>query len=253
MINSIQKESGSALITSLIILTLLTIIGISATNTSMLETMIAATEKSHSEALYAAEAGVEHLRRNLKNIFIENNTDRLAAGDDPNWSFALRGSISGTTAATDISYEQGSIWITDGNLGKKYLYTVTIWDNQDGPYQHSDTTHPIMQCRAASMVCLTSSKPFEKEKACTDLALAEQQICLEAREYQAINDEDGIIYVRSEASGPSGGTSAVEITLAGGASAGEPLSGYNAQEGGGAGKNYNANDVNAIGNFTEQI
>lgn len=203
----LSSNKGSALITALIILTLLTIIGISATNTSMLETMIAATEKTHSEALYAAEGGVEHLRRNLKSIFVERNTSKMAAGQAPDWDFALNGSETGVSAATDIDYEGAAVWITDGDLGSRYNYTVRVWDNDDGG--------------------------------------------VAGNEHQ--DDEDGFIYVRAEATVPDGGISAVEVGIQGGASAGEPLSGYNAQEGGGAGKNYNANDVNAIGNFTEQI
>lgn len=204
---SMRNEKGSALITSIIILTLLTIIGISATNTSMLETMIAATEKTHAEALYAAEGGVEHLRRNFKSIFIDRNVSNMAAGQAPDWDFALNGNEAGVSAATSTDYDGAAVWITDGDLGSRYTYTVRIWDNNDGG---------------------TSGNEHQ-------------------------DDTDGVIFMRAEANVPNGGLAAVEISLQGGASAGEPLSGYNAQEGGGAGKNYNANDVNAIGNFSEQI
>ncbi len=64
---TLHNEKGAALITALVVLALLTVIGMAATNTSMLETMISATEKTHTEAFYAAEAGVDHLRRNFKN------------------------------------------------------------------------------------------------------------------------------------------------------------------------------------------
>lgn len=204
---NIQNQRGSALITALIVLTLLTILGLAATNTSMLETMIASTEKTHAEAFYAAEGGIEHLRRNFKSIFVDKNTAKLAAGQEPDWDFALDGSQSGVSAATAANYAGGAVWITGGDLGSRYLYTVRVWDNDDGGTagnEHRD-------------------------------------------------DTDGIIFMRAEAQVPDGGFAAIEITLSGGASAGEPLSGYNAQEGGGVGKNYNANDVNAMGDFSSQI
>lgn len=204
---SIVNEKGSALITALVILTLLTILGLAATNTSMLETMIAGTEKTHSEAFYAAEAGIEHLRRNFKNIFVEKNAARMAAGQPPRWTFALDGSQPGVSAASATSYAGGAEWITDGDMGSRYTYNVRVWDNEDG-----GTT---------------------------------------GNEHQ--NDTDGIIFMRSEAKGPNNAFAAIEISLSGGASDGEVLGGYSAQEGGGSGKNYNANDINAMGDFSSQI
>lgn len=207
MRNKVQNEQGSALITALIVLTLLTILGLAATNTSMLETMIAGTEKTHAEAFYAAEGGIEHLRRNLKSLFVDKNAANMAAGQDPDWDFALNGSQGGVNAATAANYDGAAVWITNGDLGSRYLYTVRLWDNDDG------------------------GTPGNEHR----------------------DDTDGIVFMRAEAQVPGGGFAAIEITLQGGASAGEALSGYNAQEGGGVGKNYNANDVNAMGDFSNQI
>jgi Tfp pilus assembly protein PilX len=196
------NERGAALITALIILTLLTLIGIAATNTSMLETMISGTERSHVEAFYAAEAGVEHLRRNFKSLFVEKNAARIAAGVDPDWDFVLNGSQSGVNAATDTNYDGGARWITNGNLGSAYLYNVTVWNNDDGG--------------------------------------------------SATNDTDSVIFMRADAQVPNGGTASVEISLFGGSTSGAGLSDYT-QYGGGGGKNFNANDNNAISDFSTQI
>lgn len=196
-------ESGAALITSLIILTLLTLLGIAATNTSILETMISSSERTHAEAFYAAEAGIEHLRRNFKSIFVEKNAARIAAGVDPDWDFVLNGSQAGVDAATDINYDGGARWITDGDLGSVYLYNVTVWNNDDGG--------------------------------------------------SATNDTDSVIMMRADARVPNGGIASIEISLFGGATGGAALSGYGAQEGAGAGKNYNSNDTGAITNFSTQI
>jgi hypothetical protein len=197
-----QGERGAALITALIILTLLTLIGIAATNTSMLETMISATERSHAEAFYAAEAGIEHLRRNFKTLYIENNAAKIAAEVDPDWDFVLNGSQAGVPSATDITYEGCARWITGGNLGSAYRYNVSVWNNDDGG--------------------------------------------------GATDDADGVIFMRADALVPHGGTASIEISLYGG-SGGSALGGYGAQEGAGAGKNYNSSDTGAITDFSTQI
>lgn len=196
-------ERGAALITSLIILTLLTLLGIAATNTSILETMISSSERTHAEAFYAAEAGIEHLRRNFKSIFVEKNAAKIAAGVASDWDFVLNGSQAGVDAATGINYDGGARWITDGDLDSIYLYNVTVWNNDDGG--------------------------------------------------SATNDTDSVIMMRADASVPNGGMASIEISLFGGATGGSALSGYGAQEGAGAGKNYNSNDTGAITNFSTQI
>jgi len=154
----LQSQQGAALITTLVILTLLTIIGFAATNTSMLETMISATARTHSEAFYAAEAGIDHLRRNFKNIFLEKNAAKFATGSNPDWDFALIGpdGIAGSgDDATGLSYLSGSNWITNGNLSGNYLYNVTIWDNDDGGTvgnEFRDDTDGIIFLRADAKV-----------------------------------------------------------------------------------------------------
>jgi len=207
----LQNQRGAALITAMVILTLLTIIGIAATNTSMLETMISSTERTHTEAFYAAEAGIDHLRRNFKSIFLDENAAKFAAGTDPDWDFALEGpdgTYNSGDDATGETYLTGSPWITGGNLSGNYLYNVTVWDNDDGGTagnEHRD-------------------------------------------------DTDGVIYMRADAQVPNGGTASIEIMLKGAATSGDSLSGYGAQEGGGAGKNYSANDINAVdSSFSAQI
>lgn len=204
-----HRERGAALITALIILTLLTLIGIAATNTSTLETMISSSERSRTEALYAAEAGIEHARRNLKSLFVDNNALKItlkltgASTADPDWDFVLNGSQAHVDAATDSTYEGGALWIADGDLGSAYLYNVTAWNNDDGG--------------------------------------------------GAIDDTDGVIMVRADAQVPNGGIASIEISLYGNNNEGSAVTGYGAQEGAGAGKNYNSNDTGAITNFSTQI
>lgn len=198
-----HRERGAALITAMVVLTLLTLMGLAATNTSMLETMISATDRSRTEAFYVAEAGIEHLRRNFKNLFVEKNVAHMAAGVTPDWDFVLNGSQPGVDAATDTTYAGGVQWIVDGDLGTPYKYTVTIWNNDDGG--------------------------------------------------GAADDTDSVIFMRADARSPLGGISSIEISLFGGTSGGESIAGYSGQASGGAGKNYNSNDANAITDFSLQI
>jgi len=206
----LQNQRGAALITAIVILALLTIIGMAATNTSMLETMIAGTEKSRTEAFYAAEAGIEHLRRNFRDVFVDKNKNKFAASEPPDWDFALIGpdQIAGPGGDNDdakgITYQTATRWIENGNLAGGYTYDVWVWNNEDGG--------------------------------------------------SAIDDKDGVIYMRSDAQVPNGGTASVEIILRGGASGGSSISGYGAQEGAGAGKSFTSNDVDTVdASFKKQI
>ena len=61
----------------------------------------------------------------------------------------------------------------------------------------------------------------------------------------ALDDTDGIIIARSDATGPTGASASIEIALLGQAT-GESISGYQAQAGQGSGKSYSSDDLNAI-------
>ena len=66
------------------------------------------------------------------------------------------------------------------------------------------------------------------------------------------NDEDGRVWIQSDAQDPRGSRSSIRVLLAGDAT-GVAITGYTAQAGGGAGKNYNANDVDPITDFSSQL
>jgi len=144
----LKSQKGAALLTAIVILALLTIIGMAATNTSMLETMISGTEKSRVAAFYAAEAGVEHLRRNLKELYLQHNKNKNIS--DQNWNFALDGSINGETA-TGQDYQGGARLIEDGDLNGNYKYNVFVWNNKDGGTATSDIDK-VIHLRADAQV-----------------------------------------------------------------------------------------------------
>ena len=58
LIFRLRDKDGSALVMALMILVILTLIGIAATNTSTIEIQIAGNEKTYKEAFYKADAGV---------------------------------------------------------------------------------------------------------------------------------------------------------------------------------------------------
>ncbi len=61
-------------------------------------------------------------------------------------------------------------------------------------------------------------------------------------------DADGLIFIRSDAVGPQNSSCSIE-TLVTATATSDPIHGYNAQEGGGSGKNYTSNDAVGI-NFS---
>ena len=204
-----DNERGMALVIALVLLCVLTVIGMAATNTSVIETLISGTERQKQEAFYVAEAGIEHTKTILKSLFVQRNADEiasaLASGSSPNpdWDFALNGSESGVATASGANYAGGAVWITNGTVGGSYTYNVRVWNNQDGG--------------------------------------------------GAANDTDRLIYVRSEAIGPHRASASIEVALQGGVSGKDSITGYTAQAGSGAGKNYNANDVDSITDFSAQM
>jgi len=68
----ISNERGSALVISMLILLLLTLMGISATNTTNTELLISGNFKWHNMAFYSADggcqAGIELLEQNIFSI-----------------------------------------------------------------------------------------------------------------------------------------------------------------------------------------
>ncbi len=68
----LNNEEGSVLILALIMLVLLTLLGISATTTSMIETRIAGNERVYKRNFYAAEAAVMQGAQNMEQTDLQN-------------------------------------------------------------------------------------------------------------------------------------------------------------------------------------
>jgi type IV pilus assembly protein PilX len=128
----LKNENGSVMIAAIMILALLTIIGIAATNTSTTEQHLAVNNLLYERAFYAAEAGFEHAKGVLKVPYNEQNQSNIAMGNPGNWSFVLNqsGVIVGLEKATDCTFD-GGVELLDGQLDG-ISYTVTVWNNYDG-------------------------------------------------------------------------------------------------------------------------
>ncbi len=209
-----DNESGFTIIITLMILLLLTVLGVAAMNTSVLETMISSADLKKRIAFNAAEAGIDYASGLLRSEFFANNQlsigSSLAAGSllpKVTWTFALSGANS--TSSTNCAGSQwvscfnngdhSSLGLINMNIGNSTNYTVSLRNNDDGGGPNTDT--------------------------------------------------DGIIYVSSLAvmgTGNNATRAALEIGLSGYISNISSIAAYTAQMAAGAGKSSNAADLTAV-------
>jgi len=148
-----NNENGSVIIMAIMILALLTVLGLSAINTSTTEQHLATNTLLYERAFYAAEAGFEHAKGVLKVPYIEQNQANIALGNPGSWSFVLDGSgvIQGLAAATASDFAGGVVLVQSNLAG--ISYTVTVWNNDDsasGGTPTSDTDSRMMIRTAAT-------------------------------------------------------------------------------------------------------
>jgi Tfp pilus assembly protein PilX len=129
----IQKDTqrGAALPLVLLVLLFVTLLGTMALNTSSIEVRLAGNERNYQQAVYVAEAGVNHMRARLKQRLIDEN---LPA----NWSFALTGDEACNPPIGPGTPVRG----INSNLGS-FSYEVCIYDNipaNDGLCPQDDPT-----------------------------------------------------------------------------------------------------------------
>ncbi len=217
----LNNENGSVIVAAIMVLVLLTIIGIAATNNSTTEQHLATNTLLYERAFYAAEAGFEHAKGVLKVPYNEQNQANTALGNPGSWSFVLDGSgvIQGLSAAHDcapldtaghcaggdgVGDFEGGVVLLESNLDG-ISYTVTVWNNDDRDSGGTPAT-----------------------------------------------DTDSKIILRSVARDPRGTVCAIESLIEGSTDSGG-MDGYKAQAGAGAGKSYRNNDLESIDDFTQQM
>jgi type IV pilus assembly protein PilX len=213
VIRAFHGEQGSALIITIMVLALLSIVAFSSVRSSTTEVQIAGNELQHQKYFFTAEAGIDHAVKLLERHFRAANAAAVRLGAKANWNFAFSGNDQQQNTSDDAvdtdgdelgSYAEGAVWIENA-LIDGIGYRVTLWNNDDsalgGTYD---------------------------------------------------DDRDGLIWVRSDATGPKGGGASIQMLLQG-KSDGQVFSDYTAQAGAGAGKNYTSNDFNPIVDFSRQL
>jgi hypothetical protein len=213
VIRAIHGDQGSALIVTIMVLALLSIVAFSSVRSSTTEMQIAGNELQHQKYFYTAEAGIDHAVKLLEEHFQAANATAVRLGTKANWNFAFSGNDQKQNTSDDAvdrdgdglgSYAEAAIWI-DNALIDGISYRITLWNNDDS----------------------ASGGTFN-------------------------DDRDGLVWIRSDATGPKGGGASIQMLLQG-ESDGQAFSDYTAQAGAGAGKNYTSNDLNPIVDFSRQL
>ena len=94
-----KSENGSVLVVALLMMVLLTLIGISASNTSTTEMQISSNEQLNRMVFYAAEAGLNVGRQVLSDLKLANpgNWDSMLAGTAIAWQDADGNNVNVST------------------------------------------------------------------------------------------------------------------------------------------------------------
>ncbi len=129
-----KSEEGAVLVVSLLMLVVLTIIGIAATNTSIMETQISNSHKKKQAAFYAAEAGVEHAKIVLSNSLGANPAPPNAGvGTVAPWEFVFNGDYDDVADDSPFKNPQAGreVFLFQNVTFGDHTYTVTLGDNKD--------------------------------------------------------------------------------------------------------------------------
>ncbi len=109
-----QDEKGSAIVTVLLVLALLTILGVSATNMSTVEQQISGNDKAYKTTLYGTEAGFNGLAKLVASIYEDNTMPPLSEMGfsfevDSNTFFdQVKGFSNYDNGAIDVNYTLGN-------------------------------------------------------------------------------------------------------------------------------------------------
>jgi hypothetical protein len=199
-----RDERGVALVVALLSMLLLSALGLGLMMTTMSETMIATNYRDGGEAMYSADAGIERVMQDVLTV--------------PDWDRFLAGTIR--TSFTDGA-EPGERALPDGS--KLNLLSATNMMN----------CAKVATCSVADMNTWTAERPFSTNNPRwqliayapladvieTGTVLSPMYIAVWVADDQAETDNDptkdanGVLLMRSQAFGPGGVSSVVEITL----------------------------------------
>jgi hypothetical protein len=121
------SQRGAALPMVLLTILFLTLLGFMAMTTASVEVRLSANERDYQQAIYTAEAGLEHTRAVLKSLLNICNQTNIASGGNVDWDFALQNPL----VCAPVAGQSGPLSI-QADFGK-YQYTVEIANNSDDP------------------------------------------------------------------------------------------------------------------------
>ena len=149
VVSYLSNDRGSVIVAAMMILALLTIIGIAATNMSNTELKISTNSLLYERAFYTAEAGLERSKESLRARFVDQNKAQIASGGEGDWSFALNGSLAGYGEAVNdpVFGLPAVLWIASNNLNG-VTFSVRIWDNDDGDSDQKSDADGLIYIRA---------------------------------------------------------------------------------------------------------
>jgi type II secretory pathway pseudopilin PulG len=140
-----NNQEGFIIIAAVMMLALLTIIAVSALNTSTTEVKIATNELLYEKTFYAAESGLQHIKQLLGSQLVKYQAVNPSS-TVPNWSFALKGAQD-TTGDGKGDYDGGVEWINREIDG--ITVRVSVWNNADSGDSENDTDGLIYARSAA--------------------------------------------------------------------------------------------------------
>ncbi|MBF0498138.1 MAG: pilus assembly PilX N-terminal domain-containing protein [Deltaproteobacteria bacterium] len=221
-----EHHRGAALIIALMIMAVLSLLGAASLTTTNIEVRVAGNDRCAQDAFYAAEAGMQFAIAGLQRQITEVAANFIVTQQSVSWGPALNGQ-GGITPATGLDVTTGGTWL--GNTSA------------------SQTTPYATKTSGANLK--TYGVPFPSAAAPTAWYLVTIWNNLDGG--TATTDNDKIINVRADALNSCGGKNTIEVALFALPSP-QNVTGYTAQAGAGAGKNYNSQDANAITTFTGQ-
>lgn len=205
----LRSQRGAVLVTSMVILVVLTIIGVAANNTSVLEILVSNASKNKQSAFHAAEAGIEHGRILVGTDLGSSLTKPpfVTEGQLADWN-SLFESGSGYSSVSGSPRQDEKYLKQNQSIGD-YTYTLTFYDDEAKPGKP--------HCSGGVSDCW--------------------------------EDTDGMIMLRSVSQGPQNSRAAIEVgLLAQWTDDGvKRIMDYSAQDKSGAGKGSSNTDTAAIG------
>lgn len=129
-----ENEEGSLIVIVLMILVMVTILGVSATTVSRTELQISTNELISQRMFFTADAGIEHIRKQLQIPLAAANAGTTGGVNLTNILLGRDGTSGGGDDATATNFAGGARWIDNADFdGDGMKYSVRVWNNASDP------------------------------------------------------------------------------------------------------------------------